>query len=93
MFATLRWYGGNTELADHLAARADELQDIMGEVPGLEAYYLIKTDGGTVSVTITEDEAGGEASSAAAAAWLRDNMPENAPDPPQVSSGEVVASI
>ena len=63
MHATLRWYGGNTELADQLAARADELKGVMGAVDDLRACYLIRTDAGTVSVTITDDEAGGIASS------------------------------
>jgi hypothetical protein len=93
MHATLRWYGGNVELADRLAARADEIRAVIGAVPGVRAYYLVRTDGGTVSVTVADDSAGTEASNAAAADWLRENMPDVAASPPQTSMGEVVLSL
>jgi hypothetical protein len=93
MHATLRWYGGNVELADRLAARADEIRAVIGAVPGVRAYYLVRTDGGTVSVTVADDSAGTEASNAAAADWLRENMPDVTASPPQTSMGEVVLSL
>lgn len=93
MYATMRWYGGNTELADQLAARADEVRQVMGAVEGVRGYYLIRTDGGTVSVTVADNQAGAGASNSAAAAWLKTNLPEAAANPPQVSMGEVVVSL
>jgi hypothetical protein len=93
MYATLRWYGGNTELADQLAARGDEIREIIRGVEGFRAYYLVRTDGGTVSVTVAEGEAGAEESNAAAAGWIKENMPDLAASPPQTSMGEVVLSV
>jgi hypothetical protein len=93
MHATLRWYGGNTELADQLAARGDEIREVIGGLQGLRAYYLVRTDGGTVSVTVADSEAGAEESNALAAGWIRENMPEVAASPPQTSMGEVVLSL
>jgi len=92
MFATLRWYGGNADLADQLAARGDEVKAVIGAVEGVRGYYLVRTDGGTVSITVADDQAGAEASNAAAASWLKENMPEVAATP-QVSMGDVVLSL
>jgi len=93
MNATLRWYGGNTELADQLAARGDEIRKLIGDVPGVRAYFLVRTEGGTVSVTVADDEAGVEESNKVAASWLQANMPGAVTTPPQTSMGEVVLSL
>lgn len=93
MHATLRWYDGNVDLADQLAARSDDVKAVINGVPGARAYYLIRTDGGTVSVTIADDQAAADETNSAAANWLKENMPEVAASPPQVSMGEVVVSI
>jgi hypothetical protein len=93
MHATFRWYEGNEALADRLADRADEVSAVIGAVPGVRAYYLVRVEGGTVSVTVADDAAGTEASNAAAAGWLAENMPEVTASPPQTYMGEVVLSL
>ena len=93
MYATLRWYAGNSDLADQLAARGDEIKNVMGGVQGLRGYYLIRTEGGTVSVTVADDRAGADESNSVAAGWLKENMPEVSASPPQTSMGEVVLSF
>lgn len=93
MHAVLRSYPGNPELADALAARADEVKAAISGVPGVRAYYLVRTADGTVSITVADDAAGTEASNATAASWLRENMPDLAVSPPQTSAGEVVMSL
>jgi hypothetical protein len=93
MYATLRWYGGNVDLADHLAARSDDVKAVINGVSGARAYYLIRTDGGTVSVTIADDEDAAQETNTAAANWLMENLPEVAADPPQISMGDVVVSL
>jgi hypothetical protein len=92
MYATIRWYGGNTELAGQLASRGDEVKSVIDTIPGFQAYYLVRVDGGTVSISVFDDEAGAEESNRAAAAWLGANMPEVSVDPPATSAGEVVLS-
>jgi hypothetical protein len=59
----------------------------------LRAYYLIKTADGAVSISVFDDEAGSEESTAAAAAYVRENLPDYAGSPPQVSSGEVLVTL
>jgi hypothetical protein len=44
------------------------------------------------SVSVFEDRAGAENSTERAADWVRDNIAELIPNPPEVTTGEVVAS-
>jgi hypothetical protein len=88
----MRYYAGNTGLADQLAARADEIRSVISDVPGFEAYYLVRLADATVSITVCADEAGTEESTRVAAEWIRANMPDLAASPPMVSSGTVTLS-
>ena len=92
MHATMRYYPGNTELADQLATRADEIRSVIGAVSGFRAYYVLRLDDATVSITVCDDEAGTTESTRVAAEWIRENMPELAASPPMVSSGTVTLS-
>jgi hypothetical protein len=92
MHVTMRYYAGNNELADQLAARADEIRSVIGVVPGFQAYYLVRLDDATVSITVCDDEAGTTESTRVAADWIRDNMPELTTSPPMVSGGPVTLS-
>ena len=92
MHTTMRYYAGNTDLADQLAARADEIRSVISEVPGFHAYYLVKLDDATVSITVCDDEAGTAESTRVAAEWIRENMSDLAASPPLVSSGTVTLS-
>jgi hypothetical protein len=92
MHVTMRYYAGNTGLADQLATRGDEIRALISAVPGFEAYYLVQLDDATVSITVCEDEAGTAESSRVAAEWLGENMPDLAASPPMVSSGTVTLS-
>jgi len=92
MHVTMRYYPGNTDLADQLAARADDIRSVIGAVPGFRAYYLVKLEDATVSITVCDDAAGTEESTKVAAEWIRDNMPDLAASPPMVSSGAVTLS-
>jgi len=92
MYATIRQYAGNPGFADELAARKDEVLQVVTPIAGFRAYYLVRAADGTTSITITDDAAGGEASSQAAADWVRQNMPDAGNVTPVISSGDVVIS-
>ena len=92
MHATMRYYHGNTEIADQLAGREDEVKSVISAVPGFKAYYLVRLDDATVTFTVCEDEAGTAESTRVAGEWLRENLPDVAGDPPMVSSGTVKLS-
>jgi hypothetical protein len=92
MHTTMRYYAGNTDLADQLAGRADEIRSVISVVPGFKAYYCVKLDDATVTITVCDDEAGTAESTKVAAEWIRDNMPDLAANPPMVSGGTVTLS-
>jgi len=92
MHATMRYYHGNADLADRLAARSDEVQALLRAVDGFHAYYMVRLDDATVSITVCDDEAGTAESTRVAAEWLTENMPDVAASPPMVSAGTVTIS-
>ncbi|MFD5425965.1 hypothetical protein [Streptomyces sp. NPDC127084] len=64
----------------------------MRQIPGLRAYYWIDAgDGVMVSTSVFESETGAEESIKKAAVFVRDNLASLLPNPPQVTSGQVVA--
>ncbi len=92
MHAIFRWYP-DPSLADVLAQHADGVRATLAGVDGVRAYYLVRTDQGTVAVTVCDDEETALRSSSVAAAWLRDNLPDLEVAPPNASAGEVVVSL
>jgi hypothetical protein len=93
MYATIRRYVGNSTLADQLAARSDEVKDVIEPIEGFRAYYVVRAADGATSITVCEDQAGVEESNRRAAEWIQQNMPEIAADPPEISAGDVVISL
>ena len=92
MYAMIRRYVGDTALADRLAEHSDEIGSLMNGIAGFRAYYLVRSDTDTASVTICDDQAGAKESSRLAANWLRENMPDATTAPPQMTAGEVVVN-
>ena len=93
MYATIRSYSGS-ELADALATRQSDIRQVLEEIDGFRAYYLIRTtDGNAVTVSVFDDQAGAEESTRAAAAWLSENLADLSVSPPQVTTGEVAFSF
>jgi hypothetical protein len=92
MHATVRIYN-QPELADDLAAHADEIRDLMSSVDGVQSYVLFRTEAGCVSVTVCDTEAAAERSTETAAAWFRERPGEVTEPEPQIARGEVIASV
>ena len=90
MYATVRTYSAAPELADALVGKSGEVKSLISEIAGFKAYYLVRTADGAVSISVYDDEAGAEASTKAAAEFIRENLPGVGGVAPQVSSGEVV---
>jgi heme-degrading monooxygenase HmoA len=93
VYATIRNYSSNAGLADALVENQDQVKSIVSGIDGFKAYYLIKTADGAASISVFDDEAGASASTQAAADWVRENLPQFAGSPPQVTSGDVVISF
>lgn len=92
MYATVRKYTTGSEFADALVENQDDVKALLSGIDGFNAYYLIRTDDGAVSVSVYDTEAGVTESNRAAAEWIRENLPEIGGSTPQVSAGEVVIS-
>ena len=90
MHATVRWYQ-DPDLAGRLQERGDDVRSLISGIAGFRGYYLIRSDSGTISVSIFDDEAGTQASTEAAASWLGENMPGVSAD--NIAAGEVVLSF
>jgi hypothetical protein len=92
MWASVRRYEGNPELAERLAARSDEIKAIISEAPGFVSYYLIHDGNDTVSVTVAQDQAGVDRSNEIAANWLAEHASDIPSSTPQITEGEVLVT-
>jgi hypothetical protein len=92
MYAIVRAYSGTPELADALVKNEADVKSLVGGIDGFKAYYVIRTAGGTVLVSVYDNEAGANESNSAAAGWIGENLPELGDAVAQVSAGEVVIS-
>ena len=95
MFATIRRYEAIDEArtAD-LVKKVDEtLVPSLSELPGFSGYYLIEAENGVMSsIGLFDTSAHADESTRVASDWVRDQNLETAlPNPPKITSGEVVA--
>jgi hypothetical protein len=95
VYATIRRYASGGGLVDALVEHEGEVRDLIGGIDGFRAYYMVRaSDGGAISVSVYDDAAGAEASNAAAAGWVRENLPDLASaGPPETTAGEVAVSF
>jgi len=93
MWASVRRYDANPELAERLASRSDEIKAVISAVPGVVSYYLIHDGSDTVSVTVAQDKAGVDESNEAAAAWLSEHASDVPSAPPHITEGEVLITL
>ena len=95
MHATLRRYEGiDQSRTDELTRKVEEsLMPRLSELPGFSGYYLIGAgDGVMSSIGIFETAAQADESTRVAASWVRDQKLESAfPNPPKVTTGQVIA--
>ena len=93
MYAVIRAYTGNSELADTLAEHEEDIRQVIGGINGFKAYYLLKLAEGTSTISVFEDQQGADESSRAAAAWLAENLPDLNVAAPYVTAGEVLLAF
>jgi hypothetical protein len=93
MYAVIRAYPGNSDLAEALAEHEDDVRQLIGGIKGFKAYYLLQLSEGTSTISIFEDQEGAEESSRAAAAWLADNLPDLNVAAPYVTAGNVLVGF
>ena len=95
MHATMRRYEGvDPSRTDELKRKVTEtLVPRLSELPGFSGYYLVDTGNGVMSsISFFESKAQADESTRIASNWVRDEKLESAlPNPPKLTSGEVVA--
>jgi len=70
--------------------RQQDLREVIQGVPGLVAYYAVRSGDDSMTITICQDETGTAESTRRAADWLRRNVPAATGNPPEVTEGEVL---
>jgi hypothetical protein len=95
MFATIRRYESIDQgRTSEVVKKADEtLLPSLSELPGFRGYYLIETGNGVVSsIGFFDTSAHADESTRVASNWVREQKLETVlPNPPKITSGEVVA--
>jgi hypothetical protein len=96
MFATIRRYESVDQArTSELVKKVDDgLAPKLSELPGFSGYYLIDSgDGVLSSISVFDTAAHADESSTVASTWIREqNLEKALPNPPKVTSGEVVVS-
>jgi hypothetical protein len=93
MYAVVRRYEG-TDVGRHdemFREVGEGFLPTLSESPGFMGYFFVDAGGGTVmSCGFFETKDAAEASTRAAADWIREqNMQDVLPNPPEVTAGEV----
>ena len=92
MYVTVRRYEGVSE-SQKVAQLVDEgFIPIISEMPGFVAYYFVDAgDGVMVSTSVFEHKDAEEQSNFRAGQFVAEHLAPLLPNPPQVTTGEVVA--
>jgi hypothetical protein len=93
MYAVIRAYTGNSELADALAEHEEDIRQLIGGIDGFQAYYLLQLAEGTSTISVFENQEAAEESSRVAAAWLAENLPDLNVAAPYVTAGNVLVGF
>jgi heme-degrading monooxygenase HmoA len=91
MHAVIRNYKVDAKNVDEIVRRAEAgFVPLISRAPGFVSYRLASGDNGEViTVSTFEDKRGADESVATAARWVKENLAELVPTPPQVISGTV----
>jgi hypothetical protein len=72
----------------HAAVESGFMPIVKG-VPGFREYFLVETGEGVISISVFDDQAGAEESTARAADWVQQNLADFFAGPPTVTTGSV----
>ena len=92
MYVTVRRYEGVTDSQKVAQVAKEGFLPIISEIPGFVAYYLVDGgDGVMVSTSVFEHKDAEEQSTFRAGEFVAEHLAPLMPNPPQITSGEVVA--
>lgn len=89
MYIVVRTWANGGAIADAISQRQQEVEDVIGGVPGFVAYYAARSGDTLTTVTVTEDQEGSRESTRRAGEWIRKNLSNLSGAAPQIAEGEV----
>jgi protein subunit release factor B len=95
MYTVIRNYQDEApDVLEQIRMRADAIKEIIGNIEGFQAYYLVDTQaGGFATICVFEGRAGAEESTRAAAKWVAENIADWTPNPPTIIQGDVAIAL
>ena len=88
MHTVIRRYEGAEDSAEVCRRAVEEFGPMLRDRPGFQGYYVVDAgDGVLATISVFETEEAALDTIPAAAAWVRENIPELAEIPPQVTAG------
>ena len=91
MYVAVRRYEGVTDSRKVAQLVEEDYVPIISEMPGFVAYYCVDAgDGVMVSTSVFEHKDAEEQSNFRAGKFVAEHLASLAPNPPQVTAGEVV---
>jgi hypothetical protein len=92
MYVAVRRYEGVTDPSEAARLVDEGFLPIISEMPGFVAYYWVDAgDGVMVSTSVFEHKAAEEESNWRAGEFVAQHLASLLPNPPQITTGEVVA--
>jgi hypothetical protein len=92
MYVAVRRYEGVSDSQKVARLVEEDFVPIISEMPGFVAYYCVDAgDGVMVTTSVFEHKAAEEQSSFRAGKFVAEDLGHLAPNPPQVTAGEVVS--
>lgn len=88
MYTVIRRYEGDVDTAEVARRAVEEFAPQLSDRPGFQGYWAVDAGNGVLAtITVFETKEEAVASTSAAAAWVRENIPEIASISPQVTAG------
>ena len=92
MYVAVRRYEGVTDSKKVAQLVEEDFLPVISEMPGFVAYYCVDAgDGVMVTTSVFEHKDAEELSTFRAGEFVAQDVGQLAPNPPQVTAGEVVA--
>ena len=97
MYISIRKYKLTSQDAKTRGELTRQINDLflpqISKAPGFVSYYAVDAGSGTLAtVSVFESQSGAEESNRQAADFVKKNLPALAKAPPEITSGEVIAS-
>jgi heme-degrading monooxygenase HmoA len=91
MHTVIRRYEGAEDSAEVCRRAVQEFGPTLRDRPGFQGYYVVDAgDGVLATISVFESEEAALETIGAAAEWVRENLPELAELPPQVTAGSTM---